>query len=113
MDRARQIAQLLLLHSEVVTHITNTDPHLSELEFRVKTDATLEIQGQPTPAHMPRGYCLPFVVNDDVVPRRESRVAKVHLKRSGKFQPSSFPAPKSLKQVYEMERLYIGSGFET
>jgi hypothetical protein len=53
---------------EVLTHVTNTDQRLLELEFNVAADEALEIQGPPTPAHTPRGYCLLFVLNRDGVP---------------------------------------------
>jgi hypothetical protein len=65
---ARQIGQVVSMRPEVLTHITNTDQCLLELEFRVRTKETLQIQGPPTPAHMPRGHCLLFVVNNDGVP---------------------------------------------
>ena len=41
---------------------------LLELQFNVVNDERLEIQGPPTPAHVPRGYCLLLVLNHDNVP---------------------------------------------
>src|SRR5262245_41660741 len=57
---ARHIEKAVLMRPEVLTHVTNTDQRLLELEFRVVSDEKLEIQGPPTSAHMPRGYCLLF-----------------------------------------------------
>ena len=68
VDRARQIGQVVLMRPEVLTHVTNTDQRLLELEFRAENDEKLEIQGPHTPAHMPRGYCLLFVLDNDGVP---------------------------------------------
>jgi hypothetical protein len=68
VDRARQTGQVVLMRPEVLTHVTNTDQRLLELEFRVVSDTKLEVQGPPAPAHMPRGYCLLFVLNQDGVP---------------------------------------------
>ena len=68
VNRAQQIGQAVLMRPEVLTHVTNTDQRLLELEFRTANDETLTIQGPPTPAHMPRGYGLLFVLNQDGVP---------------------------------------------
>jgi hypothetical protein len=68
VNQARQIGQVALMRPEVLTHVTNTDQRLLELEFSVENDKTLAIQGPSTPAHMPRGYCLLFVLNNDGVP---------------------------------------------
>ena len=56
------------MRPEVLTHVTNTDQRLLELEFNVANDEKLEIKGPPSAAHMPRGYCLFFVLNNDGVP---------------------------------------------
>lgn len=68
VDQARQSGQVVLMRPEVLTHVTNTDQRLLELEFKIASDQKLEVQGPPTPAHMPRGYCLLFVLNQDGVP---------------------------------------------
>ena len=68
MNHARDIGQVVLMRPEVLTHVTNTDQRLLELEFRVANDERLEIQGPPGPAHMPRGYCLLFALNQHGVP---------------------------------------------
>ena len=68
LDQARQTGQVVLMRPEVLTHVTNTDQRLLELEFRVVNDQKLEVQGPPSLAHMPRGYCLLFVLNNDGVP---------------------------------------------
>lgn len=67
-NRARQIAQVVLMRPEVVTHVTNTDQRLLELEFSVLSDERLQVQGPPTPAHMPQGYALLFLLDQDGVP---------------------------------------------
>jgi hypothetical protein len=67
-DRARQISQVVLMRPEVVTHLTNTDQRLLELEFKVTGDDRLEVQGPPSATHMPNGYVLLFVLNGDGVP---------------------------------------------
>jgi Galactose oxidase-like, Early set domain len=68
VNQARQIGQVVLMRPEVLTHVTNTDQRLLELEFKAINDDTLEIQGPPTAAHMPEGYSLLFVLNNDGVP---------------------------------------------
>ena len=68
VDHAHSIGQVVLMRPEVQTHVTNTDQRLLELEFSVAADETLEIQGPSTPAHMPRGFCLLFVLTSDGVP---------------------------------------------
>ena len=68
VDHARQIGQVVLMRPEVQTHVTNTDQRLVELEFHVANDEKLTIQGPSTAAHMPRGYCLLFVLNKDGLP---------------------------------------------
>ena len=68
VDHAQQIDKVVLMRPEVLTHVTNTDQRLLELVFRIVNDEKLEIQGPPTPAHMPRGYCLLFVLNHQGVP---------------------------------------------
>jgi len=68
VDRAREIHRVVLMRPEVLTHVTNTDQRLVELVFHVLDDERLEIQAPPTPAHMPRGYCLLFALNHHGVP---------------------------------------------
>ena len=68
VDQARQIGKVVLMGLEVLTHVTNTDQRLLELKFRIVNDERLEIQGPPTAAHMPRGHCLLFVLNQQGVP---------------------------------------------
>ena len=68
VDRAREIHRVVLMRPEVLTHVTNTDQRLVELVFRVLDDERLEIEAPPTPAHMPRGYCLLFALNHHGVP---------------------------------------------
>ena len=68
VDHSHAIKQVVLMRPEVLTHVTNTDQRLLELEFTVTNEGTLEIQGPPTPAHMPRGYALLFVINADGIP---------------------------------------------
>jgi hypothetical protein len=68
VDQARQIGQVVLMRPEVLTHVTNTDQRLLELEFSAVNEEKLEVQGPPTRAHLPRGYCLLFVLNHDGAP---------------------------------------------
>lgn len=68
VGQARGIGQVVLMRPEVLTHVTNTDQRLLELEFKVGSDSKLEVQGPLTSAHMPRGYCLLFILNGDGVP---------------------------------------------
>lgn len=68
VDHAHHIHQVVLMRPEVLTHVTNTDQRLLELEFKVKNDSKLEVQGPPSSAHMPRGYCMFFVLNEEGVP---------------------------------------------
>ena len=67
-SQARQTGQVVLMRPEVLTHVTNTDQRLLELEFKVASDESLEVQGPINSAHMPRGYCLLFVLNNDGIP---------------------------------------------
>jgi hypothetical protein len=68
VDHARKIQQVVLMRPEVLTHVTNTDQRLIELKFSIENDDKLEVQGPHTPAHMPRGYGLLFVLNHDGAP---------------------------------------------
>lgn len=68
VDSARKIVQVVLMRPEVVTHVTNTDQRLLELQFTVAGDVKLEVQGPLTSSHMPRGYCLLFVLSHAGVP---------------------------------------------
>lgn len=68
VNQSRQISQVVLMHPEVLTHVTNTDQRLLELEFKVLNDETLEVQGPLNAAHMPQGFSLLFVLNNDGVP---------------------------------------------
>lgn len=68
IEGARQIEKVVLMRPQVLTHVTDTDQRLLELEFKPVNDMELEIQGPPTPAHMPRGYCLLFLLNQNGVP---------------------------------------------
>jgi hypothetical protein len=68
VNQARHIGQVVLMRPEVLTHVTNTDQRLLELEFHVAHDEKLTIQGPAKASHMPRGYCLLFVLNQDGVP---------------------------------------------
>jgi hypothetical protein len=68
VDHAGQIRQVVLMRPEVLTHVTNTDQRLLELNFTAKNEETLQVQSPLTPTHMPRGYCLLFVLNEQGVP---------------------------------------------
>jgi hypothetical protein len=68
VSNARQIGQVVLMRPEVVTHVTNTDQRLLQLEHRALNDEALEIQGPLNRAHMPQGYCLLFALDQDGVP---------------------------------------------
>jgi len=68
VDDARQIDKVVLMRPEVLTHVTNTDQRLLELVSSVVNDKKLEVQGPPSPAHMPRGYGLLFALNRQGVP---------------------------------------------
>lgn len=68
VDRAHSIQQVVLMRPEVLTHVTNTDQRLLVLEFQAAGGETLEVKGPPSPAHMPRGWCLLFVLNQNGVP---------------------------------------------
>ena len=68
VNQSRQISQIVLMRLEVLTHVTNTDQRLLALGFKVLGDDSLEVQGPLKTAHMPQGYCLLFVLNNDGVP---------------------------------------------
>jgi Domain of unknown function (DUF1929) len=68
VDQAHKIRNVVLMRPEVLTHVTNTDQRLLELEFDIQNDERLEVQAPPTAAYMPRGYSLLFVLNNDGVP---------------------------------------------
>jgi hypothetical protein len=77
VDHARQIRQVVLMRPEVLTHVTNTDQRLLELNFTTADNEILQVQGPPTPAHMPGGYCLLFLLNHDGIPSI-GKFLKVH-----------------------------------
>jgi len=68
VDQAHHIGQVVLMRLEVLTHVTNTDQRLLELTFRAMNDEQLEVQGPLNAAHVPRGYCLLFVLDHDYIP---------------------------------------------
>jgi galactose oxidase len=68
VDRAHEIGKVVLMRPEALTHVTNTDQRLLELKGSPVNSQKLDIHGPPTPAHMPRGYCLLFVLNNNGVP---------------------------------------------
>ena len=56
------------MRPEVLTHVTNTDQRLLELNFRIVNENKLEVEGPANAYHMPQGYCMLFVLNNDGVP---------------------------------------------
>jgi hypothetical protein len=68
VGHARQVAQVVLMRPQVLTHVTDTDQRLLELEFRVLSDDKLELQGPRNAAHMPQGYALLFILDQDGAP---------------------------------------------
>ncbi len=68
VDQARQVSQVVLMRPEALTHVTNTDQRLLELEFKVLGDDKLEVRGPAGATHMPQGYSLLFVLSNDGVP---------------------------------------------
>ena len=68
VNQSRQVSQIVLMRPEVLTHVTNTDQRLLALEFKVLNDEKLEVQGPLKAAHMPQGFSLLFVLNNDSVP---------------------------------------------
>lgn len=68
VDKAHQINQVVLRRPDVITHVTNTDQRLLQLDFEVTGKKTLEVRGPLNPAHMPQGYCMLFVLNAMGVP---------------------------------------------
>jgi hypothetical protein len=68
VDRAHEIGKVVLMRPEALTHVTNTDQRLLELKGSPVNSQKLDIHGPPTLAHMPRGYCLLFVLNNNGVP---------------------------------------------
>lgn len=76
VDRARQISQVVLVRPEVLTHVTNTDQRLLELNFRTVNQNQIKVEGPPNAHLMPQGYCMLFVLNQDGIPS-VSRFLKV------------------------------------
>jgi hypothetical protein len=68
VDRARQVAQVVLMRPEALTHVTNTDQRLLELAFSALGEDKLEVQSPLSRAHMPQGFALLFVLNQDGTP---------------------------------------------
>jgi hypothetical protein len=62
------IAQVVLMRPEVITHVTNTDQRLLELKIEAKAGGRLQVSGPPGRAHMPAGYCLLFVLTAAGIP---------------------------------------------
>ncbi len=56
------------MRPEVLTHVTNTDQRLIELEFRALNDEKIEVKGPRDAALIPQGYSLLFVLDGDGVP---------------------------------------------
>ena len=56
------------MRPEVLTYVTNTDQRLLELKTRIANKNKLELEGPANASHMPRGYCMLFVLNKDGVP---------------------------------------------
>ena len=48
--------------------IPESDQRLLELEFKGVTDTELNVQGPPGAAHVPCGYGMLFVLNDEGFP---------------------------------------------
>ncbi|MDX1436751.1 MAG: galactose oxidase early set domain-containing protein, partial [Anaerolineales bacterium] len=70
VDDANQISEVVLMRPEVLTHVTNTDQRLLGLEFERLNESRLEIRGPRDRSHMPQGYCMLFVLNNDRVPSK-------------------------------------------
>ncbi len=60
--------QVVLMRPEVITHVTNTDQRLLELVIQQDSGGRLQIEGPPSRAHMPQGYCLLFALSAEGVP---------------------------------------------
>jgi hypothetical protein len=76
VQAARPPAQVVLMRPQVTTHVTDTDQRLLELEIQSRQGETLEINGPHSRAHMPEGWCLLFVLDDEGVPS-EGKFVKV------------------------------------
>lgn len=76
-DNARRVTQVVLMRPEVLTHVTNSDQRLLELEYRRQDEEKLQVAGPPTKALMPQGYALLFLLNQDGVPSI-GKFIKVH-----------------------------------
>jgi hypothetical protein len=68
VEKPRQVGQVVFMRPDVITHVTNTDQRLVELEFKVSGERGLEVLSPPSPNHLPNGYALLFVLNNDGVP---------------------------------------------
>jgi hypothetical protein len=68
VEVSEAIHQVVLMRPEVITHVTNTDQRMLELEFEIGGNDKLQINGPPSRGHMPPGYCLLFVLNEVGVP---------------------------------------------
>jgi hypothetical protein len=70
VDNSRGISQVVLMRPEVLTHVTNTDQRLLELEFKTVNGEKLQVHGPLDRTHMPGGYCMIFVLNNEGIPSK-------------------------------------------
>lgn len=66
--QANSISKVVLLRPEVITHVTNTDQRLVELDCEPVDYETLKVTSPPSPGHLPAGYAMLFVLDKHDVP---------------------------------------------
>lgn len=68
VESTEEIHQVVLMRPEVITHVTNSDQRLLELEFEAQEIRQMRVSSPPSRGHMPSGNCLLFVLNAVGVP---------------------------------------------
>ena len=68
IENAQQITEVVLRRPDVLTHVTNTDQRLVQLEANEVEAGKLEVKVPDDRALIPEGYYLVFVLNQMKVP---------------------------------------------
>lgn len=64
----RGVSQVVLMKPDVVTHVTNTDQRLLELQIVSNENGSITVEGPKCSAHMTRGYVMLFLIDSDGAP---------------------------------------------
>ena len=68
LDLAEEIVKVVLMRPSALTHVTNTDQRLLELEISGINGKKIKIHGPKNQMHMPEGYVMIFAINKEEIP---------------------------------------------